>query len=74
VELLPPAEHARRFRAAVRARAAELIALGSSPSQARRQADNEFSVYDLVVEDERGWIYLEGLDLPAPSPPQRRRR
>jgi len=61
---LPPAEHDRRFRAAMRARATELVALGISPLVARAQAQQEFSIYDCIEIDERGWIRVDGLELP----------
>lgn len=64
MEFLPESEFLRRCAAARRARVEELIALGIDKVSARRQADKEFSMYDLCSVDERGWIRFEGLDLP----------
>jgi hypothetical protein len=64
-EFLPEAELSRRFRAAVAARVRELIGLGTPAADARAQARKEFSIYDLFLTDERGWVMIEGLDLSA---------
>ena len=72
VEFLPEKELWRRFAAARRARAQELIAIGSSSAHARAQAEKEFSLYDRIEVDERGWIRICDLELPAPKPPGKR--
>jgi hypothetical protein len=64
MEFLPEREFWRRFGAARRARAQELMALGIDKVAASRQAEKEFSIYDRCIVDERGWIRFEGLDLP----------
>jgi hypothetical protein len=64
MEFLPEAELWRRVEAERRARVRELIALGIPPENARSQAMKEFSIYDLVEIDERGWVRVHGLDLP----------
>jgi hypothetical protein len=64
MEFLPEREFWRRFVAARRARANELMALSIDKVSASRQAEKEFSMYDRCVIDERGWIGFEGLDLP----------
>jgi hypothetical protein len=84
MELLPPHELSRRVKALQRTRVNELVALGIARVDARRQVMKEFSVYDRILMDERGWICFEGLTLPyrtrtpgktvTKSPRRRRRR
>jgi hypothetical protein len=64
VEFLTEREFSRRFRAATKARAAELQGLGISADHARAQARKEFSVYDCIEMDEQGRIRIDGLELP----------
>jgi hypothetical protein len=75
MELLPPDELSRRVKALQRRRVNELVALGIARVDARRQVMKEFSVYDRIVMDERGWIAFEGLELPADltGPPRKTR-
>jgi len=73
MEFLPPREHARRFEAARKARVAELRVLGISAKQAKAQATKEFGIYDLMETDDRGWIRMNGLDLPPIARAKKRR-
>ena len=64
MEFLPERELWRRVAVASRARQQELVGMGSTPKSAKAQAEAEFSIYDLVEIDARGWIRIEGLELP----------
>ena len=79
MEFLPKNELLRRFGAARRARVRELMAMGIPQANAKTQASSEFGVYDRFLVDERGWMLIEGLELPAGEtsskrPPARSRR
>ena len=54
----------RRVAVASRARQQELVGMGSTPKVAKAQAEAEFSICDFVEIDARGWIRIEGLELP----------
>jgi len=79
VTFLSPRELDRRLRHARQTRARELEALGVPPRLAKAQVTNEFAIYDRLVIDDRGWIHIEGLDLPPierarGARPRRRRK
>ena len=64
MEFLAEREFWRRFRAATKARAAELQRLGISAQHAGAQARKEFGAYDCVEVDEQGRMRIDGLELP----------
>lgn len=63
MDFLPEAEFGRRLTAAVQRRIRELVAQGVPRRDAQQQAKKEFSVYDLIEIDHRGWVRFFGLDL-----------
>ena len=63
MDFLPEAEFGRRLTGAVQRRIRELVAQGLPRREARHQAEKEFSMYDLIEIDPRGWVRLSGLDL-----------
>ena len=73
MEFLSEKELWRRFGTARRARVRELVSMGIPEAAAKAQASNEFSIYDRILVDERGWMRIEGLELSAPEVPQKGR-
>ena len=64
MDFVPEADLERRLAQAYLARTRALVDSGYSSREACAIADKEFAEYDLIERDERGWVRIDGLELP----------
>lgn len=64
MDFVPEADLERMLSEAHLARVTALIHSGYSKREAGAIADKEFASYDVVEVDQRGWVRIDGLELP----------